>query len=124
MYKIAIIPPIPLTETELKRRKKHYRYYSDPEFEIDIRILNGGPLLTDNEEDLHLASKFIIEEAYLSEKEGFDAVVIDCTTDPGIIEMKKNLNIPVTGALKSSIEQALSLGRNYSILALDDSWSK
>ncbi len=123
MYKIAIIPPIPLTETELKRREKQYKQYLDPEFEIEIRMLKGGPPLTDNEEDLLLASRFIIAEAVLSEKEGFDAIVIDCTTDPGMMEMEQSLKIPIAGSLKSSIMLALTLGKTYSIIALDDSWA-
>jgi Asp/Glu/hydantoin racemase len=123
MYKIAIIPPIPLTETEIKRRENQYRQYSDPGFEIEIRILKGGPPLTDNEEDLLLASRFIIEEAILSEKEGSDAIVIDCTTDPGMSELEQSLKIPIAGSLKSSIKLALSLGKFYSILALDNSWA-
>lgn len=123
MYKIAVIPPIPLTETELHRREKQYWQYSDPGFEIEIRMLKGGPPLTDSEEDLLLASRFIIEEAVLSEKEGSDAIVIDCTTDPGIREMEQSLNIPIAGSLKSSIMLALTLGRTYSILALDDTWA-
>jgi Asp/Glu/hydantoin racemase len=123
MYKIAVIPPIPLTEIELKRRDKQYRKYADTRFEIKIRQLIGGPPLTDNEEDLLLASKFIITEAVLSEKEGFDAILIDCTTDPGMEEIQQSLNIPIAGALKSSITLALTLGRTYSVIALDKSWA-
>ncbi len=123
MYKIAVIPPIPLTESEHKRRIKQYRKYSNPGFEIEIRMLKGGPPLTDTEEDLLTASKFIIEEAVLSEKEGFDAIVIDCTTDPGMTEMEELLKIPIAGSLKSSIMLALTLGKTYSIIALDDAWA-
>ncbi len=96
MYKIAVIPPIPLTKAELQRRERQYRQYSGSCFEIEIRMLKGGPPLTDNEEDLLLASKFIIEEAIISEKEGSDAIVIDFTTViRGWKELEAQLKIPV-----------------------------
>jgi hypothetical protein len=50
MYKISVIPPIPLTEAELHRREKQYQKYSNPEFNVEIRMLKGGPPLTDNED--------------------------------------------------------------------------
>ena len=124
MKRIAIIPPIPLSDIELKRRKNQYTLHAGKDIEIDIRILKGGPLLTDSEEELYIASKFMIDEAVLSEKEGADAIVIDCTTDPGMLEMEKLLNIPVMGSLKYGILRSNQRAINYSILALDDIWAK
>ncbi len=123
MRKIAVIPPIPLTETEFIRRKNQYELYSDPDFKIEIRNLKGGPALTDSEYDLLWAKGFMVAEAELAEKEGADAVLVDCTTDPGLVEMQQSLNIPVTGALKSSVMIALQAGRTFSILALDKIWA-
>jgi Asp/Glu/hydantoin racemase len=124
MKRISIIPPIPLTEAEFKRRKNQYTLYSSTDIEIEIRMLKGGPLLTDNEKDLCLAGKYMIEEALLSEKEGSNAVIIDCTTDPGILMMEKLLNIPVLGSLRSGIQIALKNEKAFSVLALDRSWAE
>ncbi len=124
MKRISIIPPIPLTTFELERRKDQYTLYAGTNIEIDIRILKGGPLLTDSEEDLFIASKFMIAEAVLSEKEGTDAIVIDCTTDPGMLEMEKLLTIPITGSLKHGILWSKQRANNYSVLALDNIWAK
>ena len=72
MYKIAIIPPIPLIKAELQRREN----------------------------------------------------IIGNIQVPGMTEMKKLLKIPIAGSLKSSIMLALTLGKTYSILALDNSWTE
>ncbi|MCF6334677.1 MAG: aspartate/glutamate racemase family protein, partial [Spirochaetales bacterium] len=123
MKKIAVIPPIPLTETEFTRRRIQYEQFADRDFKIEIRSLKGGPLLTDSEYELLQAKGYMVAEAELAEKEGADAVIIDCTTDPGIVEMQQSLDIPVIGSLKSSLMLSLQTGRTFSILALDEIWA-
>jgi len=126
MKKIAIIPPIPLTSHELNRRLRRYQSQARIGFEVDIRQLKGGPLLTDSEYDLFWASVYMILEAEAAEREGFDVVIIDCTADSGIVEMRQSLNIPVVGALEAGIEEASKRypEKKVSILALDDDWKR
>lgn len=123
MKKIAIIPPVPLTKTELERRRKQYKLFASLETEVEIRLLPGGPPLTDSEYDQLWATGYMVAEAERAEEGGADAVVIDCTSDPGIVEMQQSLNIPVIGSLKASIMTALQIGRTFSVLALDEIWA-
>ncbi|MBL7006493.1 MAG: aspartate/glutamate racemase family protein [Spirochaetia bacterium] len=126
MKKIAIIPPIPLTLHEHNRRFERYQIQAGAEVEVDIRQLKGGPLLTDSEYDLFWASVYMILEAEEAEREGFDAVIIDCTADSGIAEMRQSVSIPVVGALEAGLEEAFNGNseEKVSILALDDDWKR
>ncbi len=126
MKKIAIIPPIPLTLYEHNRRFERYQLQAGAGVEVAIRQLKGGPLLTDSEYDLFWASVYMILEAEAAERDGFDAVIIDCTADSGIAEMRQSVSIPVVGALEAGVEEAFNGNpkEKISILALDDDWKR
>jgi len=126
MKKIAIIPPIPLIPYEQNRRLERYQTLAGTETFVAIRQLKGGPLLTDNEYDLFWASVYMVLEAEAAESEGFDAVIIDCTADTGIVEMRQSLSIPVVGALEAGIEDACKRNpkEKVSVLALDEDWKR
>ncbi|NQT60169.1 MAG: aspartate/glutamate racemase family protein [Bacteroidetes bacterium] len=126
MKKIAIIPPIPLTPHEHNRRLRRYQSQAGTGFIVDVRQLKGGPLLTDSEYDLFWASVYMILESEAAERENFDAVIIDCTADTGIVEMRQSVCIPVVGALEAGIEEAYNGNpeERISILALDDDWKR
>ena len=46
-----------------------------------------------------------------AEKEGFDAVVIACCSDPGLQEAKDLVSIPVTAPMEAAVYTAASIGR-------------
>ena len=45
------------------------------------------------------------------EKDGFDAVVIACCSDPGLEDAKDLVSIPVTAPMEAAVATALGLGR-------------
>ena len=46
-----------------------------------------------------------------AEKDGFDAVVIACCDDPGLLDAKELVSIPVTGPMEAAVHTAAPLGR-------------
>jgi allantoin racemase len=46
----------------------------------------------------------------------YDAVVIDCATDPELEEAKSLVNIPVVGALEAPVHLASMLARRFSLI--------
>jgi Asp/Glu/hydantoin racemase len=124
---IAVIPPIPLTIHERERRMRAYQSSANEGTNIDVRLLRGGPPLTDREYELFWATVFIILEAEAAADEGVDGIVIDCTTDPGFVEVVESLSIPVAGALRSGIARATDSINNrakFGVIALDENWKR
>ena len=129
MRKIAIIPPIPVTEAEAKRRIDRYTELFAGRATPAFYNLEGGPKLTDSEYDLFWATVYIILRGEEAEREGCDGVIIDCTADPGVPELRQSLSIPVAGALAAAFSGAVAqLPGNpdgkIAVLALDDDWKR
>ncbi len=59
----------------------------------------------------------VIEKAIQAEKEGYDAVLICCYTDPGLQELREVLEIPVVGLAEPSMALATMLGRSFAIIS-------
>jgi allantoin racemase len=121
---IAILPPIPVPEYERGRRQAAYSKFAGPLTGVDVRLLQGGPELTDSEYELFRATGFMILEAEKAVSEGASGILIDCTVDPGFTQISERVDVPVVGALAASVHLALQLGPRFSVLALDGHWAR
>lgn len=88
-----------------------------PDTEISVVSLKRGPFRIESIYDETFGVPFTLEELKKAEEEGYDAVVIFCATDPGLLAAKELLTIPVVGLLESSMHLAAMLGERFSILA-------
>ena len=120
--KIAVLPPIPVLEFERLRRQKQYERFAGQGISVDVRLLKGGPELTDREYELFWSTGFMILEAERAAEEGAAGILIDCTADPGIEQISEAVDVPVVGALAAAAHLALQVGRKFSVLALDTQW--
>lgn len=57
-----------------------------------------------------------IEMMSYAEKHGYDAAFVSCFADPGVIEGRGVVNIPIVGACEASMYLASMLGQNFSII--------
>ncbi len=121
---IAVLPPIPVESYERERRRLQYQGHAGPGISVDVRLLRGGPPLTDREYEVFWSTGYMILEAEIAQQEGAGAIVIDCTIDPGLTQIAEAVDIPVVGALQASVHLALQLGRSFSVLALDGHWAR
>ncbi len=58
-----------------------------------------------------------VERIIAAEREGFDAVVVSCTFDPGVLEAREVVDIPVVGIMEASASMACMMGQSYSVIA-------
>ena len=58
----------------------------------------------------------VIDRFIEAEREGYDAVTVDCFGDPGIPEAREILHIPVIGAAESTMLYACLLGRKFAVI--------
>jgi allantoin racemase len=60
-----------------------------------------------------------VERIITAEKEGYDAVVLSCQCEPGLLDAKAVVDIPVVGTLEASCHLASMMGKKFSLIAPD-----
>lgn len=80
-----------------------------PGVELTYRCTGAGPVAIHSDEDAESAAPFVVQAIVAAAAEGFDAVIVDCTADPGVVAARELVRIPVVGAgeaLQSAIASA------------------
>jgi allantoin racemase len=67
----------------------------------------------------HLCADATIDRVVRAEEEGFDGVLISCMYDPGLIEARELVDIPVVGAFESSCHYAAMLGGSFGYITVE-----
>lgn len=67
----------------------------------------------------HLCADATVDRIVRAEEEGFDAVLIACMYDPGLIEARELVDIPVVGTFESSFHYAAMLGTSYGLITVE-----
>lgn len=69
-----------------------------PGVELSYRCTGAGPAAIHTTADAAAAAPFVVDTVVAAEREGFDAVIVDCTDDPGVAAARLLVAIPVVGA--------------------------
>jgi Asp/Glu/hydantoin racemase len=80
-----------------------------PGVELTYRCTGAGPSEIRTTHDARAAAPFVVQAVADAARDGFDAVIVDCTADPGVAEARATVDIPVVGAgeaLRSAIARA------------------
>lgn len=105
------------SEEFLRDQRAYREAFAGPDMSIEVRSIQGGPETIECELDETEAGSWLIKEARQAEKEGADAIMIDCAMDPSIQALRQAVSIPVIGAGQAAFSQALVLGDQFSIIA-------
>jgi len=84
--------------------------------ELQVICPTKGPITLECAVDEAYAIPEMLELVKKAEKEGVDAVVIACFSDPGLEAAKELVNIPVIGIGEASIHAAAMLGARFSVI--------
>jgi allantoin racemase len=63
-----------------------------------------------------LLEAYVLESGSSAQDEGYDAVVVDTTTDSAVRALRSRLDIPVVGAGMTAYAIALVIGRRFSVI--------
>ena len=80
-----------------------------PGVELTYRRTGAGPSEIRSAHDVRAAAPFVVQTIVDAAREGYDAVIVDCTADPGVVDARGLVGIPVVGAgeaLRSAIAAA------------------
>ena len=86
--------------------------------ELESRLVEGGSDSIECRYDSAIATPYILKLAQQGEREGFDAVILDCFLDPALSECRELVSIPVMGACQSSCSLAARLAGRFSVIGI------
>ena len=88
--------------------------------EIVYVVTGCGPPSITTDADERAAAPFVVTTAQQCERDGFDAVIVDCTGDPGLAEARTRLRIPIVGAGEAVRRAAAGAPPPVVVLSGDD----
>ena len=98
-----------------------YQAVAGPGTAISLTQIRQGPASIECELDRALAVPAILSDAIAAEKDGVQAIVIDCMGDPGLKPAREAVSIPVVGPAEASMHFACMLGHKFSVITVLDS---
>ena len=116
--KIRVVTPI-ITEGFV--RTEDYQAVAGPDTEISTVLIERGPASIESEFDEMLAVPDTVFKIMEAEKDGIDAVVINCMGDPGMNPAREAVSIPVVGPAEATMHVASMLGHKFSVVTVLES---
>ena len=116
MVKILILNPVSSTMWD-SLVYEYVKRIIEPTTQIIVKSIREAPLAIECEYDRALAEHLVVREVINANKEGFNAVVINCFDDPGLHASREVSEIPVFGIGETSLYYALLLGNNIAIVS-------
>ncbi len=95
-----------------------YQASASADTEISVVYLARGPASIESDFDVAMAAPEILGHAVRAEREGMDAVVIDCMGDPGLFAARELVSIPVVGPAQASMTLAATLADRFSVIGI------
>lgn len=119
--KLKVIVPVVLQRKDFKEEiLKGYKSISRSDVEMDIVSLDQGPESIESKYDEALSQPGVLEKIQETEKQSFDACLIDCFGDPALYAAREVVHIPVVGAGQSGMFLAAMIGRQFSVITVLD----
>jgi allantoin racemase len=112
---IRLVTPI---TTKGFRNVEEVKIFEGPGYEISFCEIDSGPASIESEFDEMLAVPDTVAKIIQAERDGVDAVVIDCMGDPGLKPAREAVRIPVLGPSETSMHLAAMLGHKFSVVTV------
>lgn len=100
------------------KKKSFVRAVTPLGFVIENLHARYGTHSVESHSDEAYNAPFILEQIVKANKEGMDAIVIDCACDPILEAAREISNIPVVGVRKAALHLALTLGTKFSVITV------
>jgi len=115
--RIRVIDPT-TTRSFLGPTKQTYVAAARPDSQISVVGLERGPASLESDYEDALAVPDLLNKVQAAEREGVDAVIIDCMADPGLRPARELASIPVVGAAQASMHLAAILSHRFSVVTI------
>ena len=117
MIKIRIL--VPVTSTAV-RKAEDLENLAVPGVALSMAFISAGPPSIESRVDEIFSVPGLIAIALQAERDGIDALVIDCMGDPGLGAVREAVGIPVLGVAQTSMSMASNLAQRFAIVTVLD----
>jgi len=117
--RIRAVTPI-ITESFGPMILEEFTRVARSDTEISNVFLDSGPASVESAYDEAVAVPDTVAKVRQAEREGIDAVIINCMGDPGLDAAREVVSIPVIGPCEASMHVAAMLGHKFSVLGVLD----
>jgi allantoin racemase len=119
--RIKYIIPFAMDQASIANRDKLIpRHILDGDTSIECVPVRNHPRDGASYYETSIFDMYVTEAGLRAEAEGYDAVVMDSTTDSGLYALRSRLSIPVFGPGQLAFTVATLLGRRFSIVCYLD----
>ena len=112
---VRVVTPI---TTRGFRRSSDFDALRGPGLRIDMVEIENGPASIECELDEALAVPDTVARTVEAERDGAQAVVIDCMGDPGLRPARECVSIPVLGPCETAMHMAAMLGHGFAVVTV------
>ena len=116
--KIFVLVPILKQRVLEEVTYKELKAAARDDVELVVDSIVKGPASIESEYDEVLAGPWILEKAAWADKNGFDAMIIDCMGDPSLEAAREIAKIPVIGPCQSSMAYASTISGRFSVVTV------
>lgn len=113
--RILVINPN-TTESMTEHLRRELEALKGPDVELTCVNPEHGPVSIESAYDEALAIPPTLELIRQAERDGYDAVVLACFSDPGLEAGRELVSIPVVGIEEATLHIAAQLGHRFTIL--------
>jgi allantoin racemase len=89
--------------------------------DLSVVYLDRGPAAIESNYDEALAVPDIISKAVQGERDGMDAILLDCMANPGLAAAREKVSTLVLGPACTAMHTAAMLGHKFSVITILDS---
>jgi allantoin racemase len=101
-------------DSQVSERKRA----ASPDCNVEVVCLPHGPVSIESAYDEAIAGPHIVREVEKAQREGFDAVSLDCAMDTVVRAARESVNIPVVSAGEASYLLAMALCVKFSVVTV------
>jgi allantoin racemase len=113
--RIRVVTPI---TTEAFRSSLDAEQLSSEDVKVSFVNIDAGTASIECDYEIMLAQPGTIAKIIEAERQGADAVVIDCMGDPGLSGARECVSIPVLGPMQTAMGVAAMLGHKFSVVTV------
>jgi allantoin racemase len=89
--------------------------------DLSVVYLDKGPAAIESSYDEALAVPDIVSKAVRAERDGVDAILLDCMANPGLAAAREKVSILVLGPAATAMHIAALLGHKFSVITILES---